>query len=182
MHYFMWKNALKLFSGHDMRLPAPGQPIPHSFKVKTENGIETRSSYIPNDFVNVVALLADELSKFIAFWDNVPKFVEEDVSQSARSLHDELEVLFMFTPWTPVIYIASSIASNVSEPVTCSAKKEFHKDICTIFAVSLVPKLPHLVKHSAILSKSVRRPSELLRNIQGSISAICPRLQPSSVL
>src|SRR5258706_3721415 len=85
-------------------------------------------------------------------------------------------------PQPPVIYITSSIASNVFEPATCSAKKEFHKDICTIFAVSLVRKLTHLVKHSAILSKSVRRPSDLLRNIQGSISAICPRLQPSSVL
>ena len=97
MHNFMWKNALKLFSGYAMRLPAPGQTIPHSFKVKTENGIETRSSYIPNDFVNVVALLTEELSTFIAFWDNVPKFVEEHVSQSATSLRDELEVLYVFT-------------------------------------------------------------------------------------
>ena len=97
MHYFMWKNALKLFSGPAMRLPAPNPTIPHSFKVKTEKGIETRSSYIPSDFSNVVAILAEELSKFIDCWDNVPKFVEEDVSQSATSLRDELEVLFVLT-------------------------------------------------------------------------------------
>jgi hypothetical protein len=94
MHHFMWKNALKLFSSQTTRLPAPGQRIPHTFKVKTEKGIETRSSYIPNDFASVVALLAEELSKFLDNWDNVPKFVEEDVSQSVTSLRDELEVLF----------------------------------------------------------------------------------------
>ena len=97
MHYFMWKNALKLFPGQTTRLPAPGRTIPHTFKVKTEKGIETRSSYIPNDFAHVVALLAEELSKFIGYWDNVPKFVEEDVSQSATSLREELEVLFVLT-------------------------------------------------------------------------------------
>ena len=94
MHYFMWKNALKL-SQSPTTLFAPGPTIPHTFKVKTEKGIETRSSYNTNDFVNVVALLAEELSEFLDYWSNVPKFVEEDVSQSGTSLRDELEVLFV---------------------------------------------------------------------------------------
>jgi len=82
-----------------------------------------------------------------------------------------LRYYFCQLPHFPIIYIASSIASNVFEPVTCCAKKVFHKDICTIFAVSLVRKSPHLFKRSPILSKSVRR---LLTSIQGSISAIYP--------
>jgi len=101
MHYFMWKNAVKLFPGQNTDLPAPGQTIPHTFKVKTEKGIETRSSYNANDFPYVAALLAEELSKFIDFWDNVPKFVEEGVSKSATSLRDELEVLVVLAPSIP---------------------------------------------------------------------------------
>ena len=181
MHYFMWKNALKL-SQSPTTLPAPGPTIPHTFKVKTEKGIETRSSYNTNDFVNVVALLAEELSEFLDYWNNIPKFVEEDVSQSGTSLRDELEVLFVLISQLPIIYIASSIASNVFEPATCCIQMKSHKGICTIFAVSLVRKSPHLVKHSVTLSKSVRRQSGLLRNIEGSISAICQQLQLSSVL
>ena len=91
----MWKNAVKLFPTLTTGLPAPSQTIPHPFRVKTEKGIENRSSYLANDFANVVALLAEELSKFLDCWKNVPKFVDEEVSQSATLLRDELEVLFL---------------------------------------------------------------------------------------
>ena len=96
MHYFMWKNAVKLFP--TAGLAAPSQTIPHPFKIKTENGIETRLSYLASDFVDVVALLAEELSKFLDHWENVSNFVEEGVSKSAKLLQDELEVLFLLIP------------------------------------------------------------------------------------
>ena len=95
MHYFMWKNAVKMFPTAHVSLPGPSQTIPHPFKVKTEKGIETRSSFIASDFVDVVALLADELSKFLDYWENVPKFIDEKVSKSTTLLRDELEVLFL---------------------------------------------------------------------------------------
>ena len=93
MHHFMWKNAMKMFPTLTASLPSPSQTIPHPFKVKTEKGIETRSSYLASDFVYVVSLLAEELSKFLDHWRNVPTFVEEEVSKSAKLLLNELEVL-----------------------------------------------------------------------------------------
>ena len=93
MHYFMWKSAVKQLP--TAGLPAPSQTIPHAFKIKTENGIETRSSYLASDFVDVIALLAEELSEFLDYWEYVPQFVEENVSQSAKLLRNELEVLFL---------------------------------------------------------------------------------------
>ena len=98
MHYFMWKNAVKLFPTLSASLPGPNQTIPQPFKIKTESGTETRSSYLASDFVDVVALLAEELSKFLDHWENVSNFVEEGVSKSAKLLQDELEVLFLLIP------------------------------------------------------------------------------------
>ena len=65
IHYFMWKNAVKLFPTRTADLPAPSRMNPHPFNVKTKNGIETRWTYLENDFVHVVALLVEELSKFL---------------------------------------------------------------------------------------------------------------------
>ena len=93
MHYFMWKNAVKLFPSAG--LAAPSQMTPHSFRIKTENSIETRSSYLASDFVHVVALLAEELREFLDYWEHVPQFVEEKVSKSAKLLRNELKVLFL---------------------------------------------------------------------------------------
>ena len=93
MHYFMWKNAVKLFP--TAGLSAPSQTIPHPFKIKTVHGVETQLSYLASDFVHVIALLAEELSEFLAYWDNVPQFVEEEVSKSAKLLRNELEVLLI---------------------------------------------------------------------------------------
>ena len=114
----MWKNSVKLFPTLTAELPRPSQTIPRPFKVKTEKGIETRTKYVATDFVHVVALLAEELSKFLDYWENVPKFVEEEVSQSATLLRDELEVPFLSIHRLLDIYLASSTASNVFEPVT----------------------------------------------------------------
>ena len=93
MHFFMWKNAVKLFP--TAGLSAPSQTIPHPFKIKTEHGIETRLSYLASDFMGVIALLAEELSEFLDYWHNVPQFVEEEVSESAKLLRNELKVLFL---------------------------------------------------------------------------------------
>ena len=118
MHYFMWKNAVKMLPTHTASLPRPSQTIPHPFKVKTENGIETRSSYLASDFAGVIALLAEELSKFLEYWESVPKFVEEEVSKSAILLRNELEVLFLSITQLVGIHIATSTASNVFESFT----------------------------------------------------------------
>ena len=93
MHFFMWKNAVKLFPTAE--LPAPNQTIPHPFKIKTENGPKTRSLYLASDFAGVIEFLAEELCKFLDYWENVPQFVEEEVSKSAKLLRNELEVLFL---------------------------------------------------------------------------------------
>ena len=98
MHYFMWKNAMELFPTLSASLPGPSQIIPQPFKVKTERGIENRSSYLASDFADVVALLAEELSKFLGHWENVSNIAEEGVSKSAKLLQDELEVLFLSIP------------------------------------------------------------------------------------
>ena len=182
MHHFMWKNAVKIFPTLTASLPHPSQTIPHPFRVKTEKGIETRLSYIASDFVDVVALLADELSKFVDYWQNVPKFVEEEVSKSAKLLRNELEVLSTSLHRLLDIYLASSIGSNVFEPVTSLTSKKPHKDTYMISAVLLAHKSPHSVERSTILLKSVPKRSRLLGNIRSSTSAICPQLQPSSVL
>ena len=93
MHYFMWKNTMKLFPTAD--LPAPNQAIPHPYKIQTEKGTKSRSLYLASDFAGVIALLVEDLRKFLDYWDNVPQFVEEEVSKSAKLLRNELEVLFL---------------------------------------------------------------------------------------
>ena len=177
MHYFMWKNAVKLFPTAE--LPAPSQTIPHLFKIKTETGIETRSSYLASNFVDVIALLAEELSEFLDYWEYV---VKEEVSKSGKSLRNELEVLLMSTTRLADIHLAISTVSNVFETFTRPMQKKPHKDIYTISAVLLVRKSPHSVKHSTILLNSVPKQSSLLRNVGCATSKIRLQLQPYSVV
>ena len=180
MHYFMWKNAVKLFPTGG--LPAPSQTIPHPFNIKTEHGIETRSSYQASNFVDVIALLAEELSDFLDYWEHVPQFVEEEVSKSAKLLRNELEVLFLSITRLVDIHLAISTASNVFEPFMRLMQKKPHKDIYTISAVLLVLKSPHSVEHSTIFWKSVRKQSNLLRTVGCAASKIWLQLQPSSAV
>src|SRR5258708_33060212 len=129
MDYFMWNNAVKMFPTLSAKLPRPSPTLPRPFKVKTEKGIETRTKYLATDFAHVIALLAEQLSKFLDYWENIPKFVEEEVSQSATLLRDELEVLFLSIPRLLDIYLACSTASNVFEPVTSAMQKKPHRGI-----------------------------------------------------
>jgi hypothetical protein len=97
LQFFVWKNAIVLYGKrveavHDRKNPLK---IPASFNVKTTDGIEPRTAYSSNDFVNVMDVLADELSKFLDFWRNLPKFVDERVGETAKRLHEELEVRFI---------------------------------------------------------------------------------------
>ena len=163
MHFFMWDNALNLFPTAE--LPAPSQTIPHLFEVKTEYGIETRSSYQASDFVDVVALLAEKISEFLDYWEYVPQFGEEEVAKSATLLRNELEVLFLSITRLVDVHLAASTASNVFEPFTRPMQKKPNKDIYTISAVLLVRKSPHSEEHSTILLKSVPKQFGLLRNI-----------------
>ena len=180
MRYFMWKNAVKLFPTAE--LPAPSQTIPRPFRIKTGNGIETRSSYLASDFVDVVALLAEELREFLDYWEHVPQFVEEKVSKSAKLLRTELKVLFLSITRLVDTHLAISTASIVFEPFTSPMQKKPHKDIYTISAVLLDRKSPHSVEHSTILWKSVPKQSRLLRNARCAASKTCPQLQPYSVV
>jgi hypothetical protein len=93
LQYFVWKNAIALYGTpvkevHELKKP-------ESFNVKTIDGIFTRTDYLANDFVNVMDLLADELSKFLEFWINLPKFVDERVGKATRRLYEELEVRYI---------------------------------------------------------------------------------------
>ena len=94
LQFFVWKNAIALYGRcvegvHNREHPLK---IPHPFKVKTEEGIYTRTAYAPHDFVNVMDLLADELSNFLDYWIDLPKFVDERVSETVTRLYEELEV------------------------------------------------------------------------------------------
>lgn len=40
-------------------------------------------------------LLADELSNFLDYWINLPKFVDERVGEAATRLYEELEVRYI---------------------------------------------------------------------------------------
>ena len=71
-HSLFRKDAVELFPTAGP--PAPSQTSPHPFKIKTENGIKIRSSYLASDFVDVLALLAEELSEFLDYWEYVPCF------------------------------------------------------------------------------------------------------------
>ena len=177
MHYFMWRNAVKLFPNAE--LPAPSQTIPHPFKIKTEYGIETRSSYLASNFVGVIALLAEELSEFLDYWEYV---VKEEVSKSAKLLRNELQVPILSIIRLFDIHLAISTASNVFEPFTKPLQKKLHKNIYMISAVLLVLKSPHSVDHSTILLNSVPKRSSLLKNVGGATSKIRLQLQPSSVV
>ena len=94
LQYFVWKNAIALYGKQVEEVHKRKHPlkIPDSFKVKTEEGIYTRTAYAPNDFANVMDLLADELSNFLDYWINLPKFVDERVGKAATQLYEELEV------------------------------------------------------------------------------------------
>lgn len=97
LQYFVWKNATSLYGKsveavHDRKHPLK---IPDSFKVKTKDGIYARTAYSPHDFVNVMDLLADELSNFLDYWINLPKFVDERVGEAVTRLYEELEVSYI---------------------------------------------------------------------------------------
>jgi len=94
LQYFVWKNAIALYGKpvegvHKRKNPIK---IPDSFQVKTADGIYFRTAYAPHEFVNVMDLLADELSNFLGYWINLPKFVDERVGKAATRLCEELEV------------------------------------------------------------------------------------------
>ena len=69
----------------------PSRPGEH-FHVKTETGIELRSSFSVKSFPGVLSLLAQDLTTLLNFWSSVPKFVEEDITRAAVALKDEVEV------------------------------------------------------------------------------------------
>jgi len=94
LQFFVWKNAIVLYGKRveEVHTRKHSLKIPDSFKVKTEEGIYTRMAYAPNDFVNVMDLLSDELSNFLDYWINLPKFVDERVGKAATRLYEELEV------------------------------------------------------------------------------------------
>ena len=96
LQYFVWKNAIALY-GKQVEEVHNLEPLkmPDSFKVKTEEGIYTQTAYAPNDFANVMDFLVDELSDFLDYWMNLPKFVEERVSKAATQLHAELKVRYI---------------------------------------------------------------------------------------
>ena len=94
LQYFVWRNTIALYGKsveavHDRKNPLK---VPDSFKVKTSDGIFSRTAYSPGVFVNVMDLLAGELSNFLDYWINLPKFVDERVGKSATRLYEELEV------------------------------------------------------------------------------------------
>ena len=94
LQYFVWKNAIALYGSrveevHNRKHPLE---IPDSFKVKTNDGIFFRTVYAPHDFVNVMDLLADELSSFLDYWISLTKYVDERVGKAAARLREELEV------------------------------------------------------------------------------------------
>jgi len=82
-----------------------------------------RSSYI----ANVVALLAEKLSKFIDYWDNVPKFVEDEVSKSATSLHDELEVLIRVSIFNPLLFTLQAVSRRMFSNQSLAVRRSFTK-------------------------------------------------------
>ena len=94
LQYFVWRNATALYGKRVEAVHTRKHPlkIPDSFKVNTSDGIFSRTTYSPHDFVNVVDLLADELSNFLDYWINLPKFVDERVGEAATRLYEELEV------------------------------------------------------------------------------------------
>ena len=91
LQYFIWRNAITLH-GEQVHDPDPPPKIPDSFEVKTKNGIYTRTAYALNDFSDVMDRLAHELSNFLDYWINLPKFIEERVSKAATQLYVELKV------------------------------------------------------------------------------------------
>ena len=94
LQYFIWRNAITLHGEQvkEAHNPDPPPKIPDCFEVKTKDGIDTRTAYAPNDFSDVMDRLAHELSIFLDYWINLPKFVEERVSKAATQLFAELEV------------------------------------------------------------------------------------------
>jgi hypothetical protein len=176
MHYFMWKNAIKLFPGQTTPLPVPGQTIPPTFKVKAEKGIETRSSYIANDFTNVIALLAEELSKFIDYWDNVPKYVEEAVSLSATSLRDELEVLFVLISSTPYHlhckqYRVKCFRTSHSWCEEGVSRRYLH-DLCGIISPQIATLVQALSDFVEVGAEAVRSTQEYTRRNLRNMSSV----------
>jgi len=93
LQYFVWRNAIALYgkSVEEVHRKHPLK-IPESFMIKTNDGVYSQSTYTPHDFVNVMDLLADELSNFLDYWINLPKFVDERVGEAATRLYEELEV------------------------------------------------------------------------------------------
>jgi len=94
LQYFVWKNAIALYGKrveavHDREHPLK---MPYSFKVKTDDGIYLRTAYTPHDFVNVMDLLAGELSNFLDYWIDLTKLVDERVGNAATRLYEELKV------------------------------------------------------------------------------------------
>ena len=69
----------------------PSRPGDH-FHVKTEAGIELRSSFSVKSFPGVLSLLVQHLTTFLNFWSSVPTFVDEDITRAAVALKDEMEV------------------------------------------------------------------------------------------
>jgi len=68
--------------------------------------------YTPGQLMH---LLADELSNFLDYWINLPKFVDERVGEAATRLYEELEVRHIQNPNSFLITsLDHSIVSSVS--------------------------------------------------------------------
>ena len=185
LQYFVWKNAIALYGKRVEEVHNRKHPLklPDSFKVKTNDGIYTRRAYVPNDFVNVMGLLADELSNFLDYWINLPKFADERVGKAATKLCEELEVRYIqvsqiFTDHEP----SSSIVSSVSAVTTWAAIQTILWYIDMICVKSWAIKYPTFVKPSTTLWISGAQWSKPIRSTNELTYEICPQSQHSSVL
>jgi hypothetical protein len=117
LRYFVWKNAIALYGEpvEDVHRKHPLK-IPDFFKVKTKDGTHVRTGYAPHDFVNVMDLLAEDLSKLLDYWINLPKFVDERVGKAATRLHEELEVRHIQAPSSLLTTSLITVSCQVFPP------------------------------------------------------------------
>jgi hypothetical protein len=184
LQYFVWKNAIALY-GKPVEEVHRKHPlkIPDSFKVKTDDGIYIRTTYAPHDFVNVMDLLADELSDFLDYWVKLPKFVDERVGKAATRLCEELEVrLIQASSSLLTTSLDHSIVSNVSAVTTRAAIQTILGYIDMNYVQSWANKYPTFVKPSTILWISGARQSKPIRSTDDLTYEICLPSRHSSVL
>jgi hypothetical protein len=184
LRYFVWKNAIALYGKNveDVHNRMHPLKIPDSFKVKTIAGTQVRRGYIPHDFVNVMDLLAEDLSKFLDYWINLPKFVDERVGKAATRLHEELEVRHIQAPSSLLTTgFDHSIVSSVSAATTRVTIQTVLGYIHMIYVQSWDNKYPTFMKPSTILWRSGARHSKPVRSTDDLTYEICLPSRHSSV-